>query len=68
MFSQIRPRVITHKTTSTLPCRGGGDGGGLLYIVYHHTRYHLFGGPERIPTQITLMDIAKRPLLTRERR
>jgi hypothetical protein len=34
------------------------------YIVYHHAISPFRKGLERIPTQITLMDIAKCPLLT----
>jgi hypothetical protein len=63
VFSQIRARVIaTPETTSTLPCRGGG--GCLLHSLSPITaRYRLFGRLERIHTHITLVDIAKRPLL-----
>jgi hypothetical protein len=56
MFSQIRTRVIIHETTSILPCRGGGGGSPTWPIT---TRYRLFGRLERIPTQITLMDVVK---------
>jgi hypothetical protein len=41
----------------------------VTYIVYHHAISPFRKAAiDQIPMQITLMDIAKRPLLTRERR
>jgi hypothetical protein len=65
MFSQIHTRVIIHETTGIMPCRGGGA--GLLHSLSIPTRYRLFGRLEQVPTQITLMDVVKRPLRTRKR-
>jgi hypothetical protein len=67
MFFQIHTRVIIHETTGILPCARGG-GGDLLRTWPITTRYRFFGKLERIPTHITLMNIVKRPLLTKERR
>jgi hypothetical protein len=41
---------------------------GVLRLEELLPQYRLFGRLERIPTNITLMDVVKRPLLTRERR
>jgi hypothetical protein len=69
MFSQIRTRVIIqqHETPNPAPCLAA-VAEEVPYIVSVTTRYRLFGRLERIPTQIMLMDIVNRPLLTRERR
>jgi hypothetical protein len=62
-FSQIRTRAMTHEATGSLPYRGGGE--GHLRVPSITTRYRLFGRPERIPMQVTLVGFVKLPLLTR---
>jgi hypothetical protein len=62
MYTHHDPRNSRHPALA----RCGGE--GLLHCLSPiTTRYRLFGRPERIPMQITLVDISKRPLLTHER-